>query len=260
VLGISRSSESGLLTELGQLGNLITVQPGSNISGQQAELPVTSEGMASRIAPVTGVACIASLSSTYVYRNPFIPAVQTSGIALTAADPALKATLGLTVAYGAFLNNATARYPAVVLGSEAASLLAIHSLARPAQVWIGGYWFTVTGILAPVPAASVLGSQTDAMAFIGFPTAEQYFACSWAWRRGPARRRRRDRQRYGHLRPRTPHRDRPAPPWAPPGHASRSSRPTEDSVRPDPAPGPQPPGLASHHHARARMTSVQHRR
>jgi putative ABC transport system permease protein len=176
VLGISQSSESGLLTELGQLGNLITVQPGSNISGQQTELPATAQGMVSRIGPVTSVAEIASLSSVYVYRSPFIPAVQTSGIALTAADPALRAILGAGLTRGAFLNNATARYPAVVLGSEAASLLGITSLTQPTQVWIGGHWFAVTGILDPVPAASVLGSQMNAMAFIGFPVAEQYFA------------------------------------------------------------------------------------
>jgi putative ABC transport system permease protein len=176
VLGISQSSESGLLTELGQLGNLITVQPGSTLSGQQAELPATARGMVSRIGPVTSVAQIASLSNVYVYRSPFIPAVQTSGIALTAADPALKTILGASLAHGAFLNNATARYPAVVLGSAAASLLGITTLTRPAQVWIGGHWFTVTGILNPVPAASVLGSQMNAMAFIGFPAAQQYFA------------------------------------------------------------------------------------
>jgi putative ABC transport system permease protein len=176
VLGISQSSESGLLTELGQLGNLIVVQPGSTVSGQQAELPAPAQAMVSRIGPVTSVAEIASLSSVYVYRSPFIPAVQTSGISLTAADPALKAILGASLTRGAFLNNATARYPAVVLGSEAASLLGITSLAHPTQVWIGGHWFTVTGILGPVPAASVLGSQMNAMAFIGFPVAEQYFA------------------------------------------------------------------------------------
>jgi putative ABC transport system permease protein len=176
VLGISQSSESGLLTELGQLGNLITVQPSSGITGQQAELPATAEGMVSRVGPVTSVAGIASLSDTYVYRSPFIPAVQTSGVALTAADPALTAILGAGLAHGAFLNPATARYPAVVLGAEAASLLGITNLAHPAQVWIGGHWFAVTGILDPVRAASVLGSQMNAMAFIGFPVAEQYFA------------------------------------------------------------------------------------
>jgi putative ABC transport system permease protein len=176
VLGISQSSESGLLTELGQLGNLITVQPGSTLSGQQAELPATAQGMVARIGPVTSVAQIASLTNVYAYRSPYIPAVQTSGIAVTAAGPALKAILGVRLAHGAFLNNATARYPAVVLGSEAASLLGITTLARPAQAWIGGHWFTVTGILAPLPAASILGAQMNAMAFIGFPVAEQYFA------------------------------------------------------------------------------------
>ena len=47
VLGISQSSKSGLLNELGQLGNLITVQPGNSAFGQPTELPVTAEGMVS---------------------------------------------------------------------------------------------------------------------------------------------------------------------------------------------------------------------
>jgi putative ABC transport system permease protein len=176
VLGISESSESGLLKELGQLGNLLTVQPASTAFGQQTELPVTSEGMVSRIGPVTGAAEIASISNTYVYRNPLIPAIDTSGISLTAADPYLPATLGITMAHGAFLNSATARYPAVVLGAEAASLLGIYNLAHPTQVWIGGYWFTVVGILSPVATSNPLVPTMDSMAFIGFPIAEQYFA------------------------------------------------------------------------------------
>src|ERR1700733_2177822 len=171
VLGISQSSKTGLLNELGQLGNLITVQPASTGTGQQAELPLTADGMVSRIGPVTGVTGIASLTGTYVYRNSLIPVIDTSGIALTAADPALPATLGATVAHGAFLNAATARYPAVGLGAETASRLGIRDVARPAQVWIGGHWFTVTGILQPVR----LLTQMDSMAFIGFPIAGQYF-------------------------------------------------------------------------------------
>ena len=172
VLGISESSESGLLGELGQLGNLITVQPGGNGPGQQAELPVTAEGMVSRIGPVTGVAQTGTIAGTYVYRNPLIPAIDTNGIALTAASPALKATVGATLAHGGFLNAATVRYPAVVLGAEAASLLGIANLAHPAQVWIGGHWFTVVGILNPITQETAM----DSMAFIGFPVAEQYFA------------------------------------------------------------------------------------
>jgi putative ABC transport system permease protein len=173
VLGISQSSESLLLAELGRLGNLLTVQAGNNASGQQTELPDTAGGMVSRIGPVIGVAQIAAISSVYVYRTPFIPAVQTSGIALTAAAPgALPATVGTSMAHGRFLNAATARYPAVVLGAEAASLLGIQNLAHPPQVWIGGHWFTVTGIMHPVP----LQTTMDSMAFIGFPIAEQDFA------------------------------------------------------------------------------------
>jgi putative ABC transport system permease protein len=171
VLGISQSSKSGLLDELGRLGNLITVQPTNTAFGQQTELPLTAEGMVSRIAPVTNVTEIASISDTYVYRNSFVPAIDTNGISLTATDANLPATLGATIAHGTFLNAATARYPAVVLGAEAATLLGINDLADPTQVWIGGHWFTVVGILKPVE----LVSQMDAMAFIGFPVAEQYF-------------------------------------------------------------------------------------
>ena len=172
VLGISQSSKTGLLTELGQLGNLLTVQPQSTAFGQQTELPTTSEGMVSRIGPVTGVTEIGNIANVYVYRNSLVPASDTSGISLTAADAALPATLGATLAHGTFLNAATARYPAVVLGAEAARLLGIRNLAQPAQVLIGGHWFTAVGILNPVPRQTPM----DAMAFIGFPVAERDFA------------------------------------------------------------------------------------
>jgi putative ABC transport system permease protein len=171
VLGISQSSKSNLLNELGRLGNLITVQPASTAFGQPTELPTTSEGMVSRIGPVTNVAEIGSISNTYVYRSSLVPTIDTSGISLTATDASLPGTLGASLAHGTFLNAATARYPAVVLGAEAAGLLGIDDLANPTQVWIGGHWFTVVGILNRVE----LVSQMDSMAFIGFPIAEQYF-------------------------------------------------------------------------------------
>ena len=171
VLGISQSSKSDLLSELGRLGNLLTVGPASTALGQPTELPTTSEGMVSRVGPVTDVTEIASLQNVYVYRSSFVPAVDTDGISLTATDAAFPATLGAGLAHGAFLNAATARYPAVVLGAEAASLLGIDNLSHPTQVWIGGHWFTVVGILDPVE----LVSQLDSTAFIGFPIAERYF-------------------------------------------------------------------------------------
>ena len=65
---------------------------------------------------------------------------------MTATDAALPATLGAALAHGTFLNAATAHFPTVVLGAEAAKLLGINNLAAPTQVWIGGHWFTVIGI------------------------------------------------------------------------------------------------------------------
>lgn len=171
VLGISQSSKSGLLAELGRLGNLLSVQAGQSAFGQQSELPITAEGMVSRIAPVTNVTEIASVSNAHVYRNPYVPPINTNGISVTATDSSLPATLGATVAHGTFLNAATARYPTVVLGAEAAKLLGIHDLSSPTQVWLGGQWFTVVGILKPVE----LVTQVDSMALIGFPVAEKYF-------------------------------------------------------------------------------------
>ncbi len=170
VLGISQSSKSGLLAELGQLGNLLTVQAGQSAFGQSTELPVTAEGMVSRIAPVTNVTEIATVNAN-IYRNSFVPAIDTGGIAVTATDSTLPATLGASLAQGTFLNAATARYPAVVLGADAAAILGITDLSNPTQVWLGDHWFTVVGILKPVE----LVSQIDSAAFIGFPIAEQYF-------------------------------------------------------------------------------------
>jgi putative ABC transport system permease protein len=172
VLGISQTSKASLLAQLGELGNLATVQPSSALSGQPAELPTTAQGMAARIGPVTSVASTGEISGVNVYRSPYVPAINTSGIVVTAASPTLPATVGAKMTRGTFLNPATARYPAVVLGSETASLLGIDSLANRPQVWLGGHWFTVTGILGNVP----LQSPMDTMAFIGFAVAEQYFA------------------------------------------------------------------------------------
>jgi putative ABC transport system permease protein len=171
VLGISQSSKSGLLAELGRLGNLLSVQAGQNQFGQSTELPDTAEGMVSRIGPVTDVTELGAVSSVYVYSNSYVPAIDTGGISVTATDASLPATLGAVVAHGTFLNAATARYPAVVLGAEAAQILGVSNLDHPVQVWLGGHWFTVVGVLAPVE----LVSQIDSAALIGFPIAQQYF-------------------------------------------------------------------------------------
>jgi putative ABC transport system permease protein len=69
--------------------------------------------------------------------------------------------------HGAFLNTATARFPSVVLGSDAAVVLGIPDLSAPVQVDISEHSFTVVGILAPTPLTPAL----DQSVFVGFPIA-----------------------------------------------------------------------------------------
>jgi putative ABC transport system permease protein len=73
------------------------------------------------------------------------------------------------MASGVFLTVATARYPAVVLGYEAARSLGITEAAG--QVWLGGRWYTVIGILRRVE----LAPEIDRAALIGFPIAAADF-------------------------------------------------------------------------------------
>ena len=172
VLGISQSSKSGLLNELGQLGNLLTVQASEHRlrSADRAAHHRRGNGGAHR----TGHERDRDRRHLQYLRVPQLRSCRASTPTASRSPPPtphLPATLGASVAHGTFLNAATAHFPAVVLGAETASLLGIENLAHPTQVWIGGYWFTVVGILNPVQ----LVSQMDSMAFIGFPIAEQYF-------------------------------------------------------------------------------------
>ena len=173
VLGITRSSQSALLAEIDQLGtNLLTVTNGQTVGGQEAELPVTAIPMIRRIAGVEQAAPTAVLANARVYRSDRIPVYDTGGLAARAADPALLAVLGGTLRQGTFLNAAEARYPVTILGYQAAQSLGIADLGTeagtgPPRVLIGARWFTVAGILNPLP----LAPEIDRSALVGFPVA-----------------------------------------------------------------------------------------
>jgi putative ABC transport system permease protein len=172
VVGISASSRADLLAQLDDLGtNLLQVQPGSTLFGDDAELPVTAPDMIRRIGPVTSAAATRTVDGATVRRTDLIPADQSGGIAVVATEPNLLETVGGTVATGTFLNDATATVPAVVLGSEAASRLGIDDLAGDPLVYVGGHWFRVVGILDPVP----LGPDIDRSALVGYPVAQALF-------------------------------------------------------------------------------------
>ena len=105
-----------------------------------------------------------------VRRNPYVDEAETGGISVVAADPSLRATVGATLRRGTFLNAATGRYPAVVLGAEAAATLGIDDAG--ARVWLGERWFTVIGILEPGRRSR---RRLDTTALIGFAVAERLF-------------------------------------------------------------------------------------
>ncbi|MEH0985971.1 ABC transporter permease [Micromonospora sp. CPCC 205556] len=171
VVGISSSSRADLDRTLDALGtNLLTVSPGNTLFGDEAELPTESVAMIGRIGPVTEVSATGQVPDAPVYRSDRIPAAETGGIATRAARLELPHTVGAALASGTWLNEATARYPAVVLGSTAARRLGLGAAGADVQVSIGGRWFTVVGILAPVP----LAPELDASALVGWPAAATY--------------------------------------------------------------------------------------
>src|SRR5262249_5780688 len=157
VVGVASSSRESLNRQLAALGtNLLRVSPGQDLLGGQAHLPAAAAGMIGRIPPVTAVTATPALPNIHLYRSDLIPAHRYGSLAVLAAQTDLPATVGARLASGAWLNPATARYPAVVLGAAAARRLGVPRATPAAQVWLGGHWFTVTGILRPVPLAPQL--------------------------------------------------------------------------------------------------------
>src|SRR5450755_1374582 len=147
VLGISASSKANLLAQLGAEGNLLTVTAGQSIDGSPAPLPLTAEPMIARIPPVESVTAIGYVPGATVRRTAVVPAIDSGGISVLAAQPGLLGTLGGSVAAGTFLNAATVRYPAVVLGAVAAQTLGINQVRSATQVYLADRYFTVIGIL-----------------------------------------------------------------------------------------------------------------
>jgi putative ABC transport system permease protein len=165
VVGISASSRAELDRTLRRLGtNLLTVVPGETVSGGEAFLPPESVGMIGRIGPVESVSAIAELDAS-VYRNDRVPVGETGSIAVLAADLRLIGTVGAAVGAGSWLTPATATYPGVVLGATAARRLDLPRVGM--RVWLGGEWYTVVGILDPVP----LAPELDSAALVGWSSA-----------------------------------------------------------------------------------------
>jgi putative ABC transport system permease protein len=174
VLGLSSSSQAGLLAQIDRLGtNLLTVTNGQGLTGKTAELPLVAPSMIARIEPVMSVAETAKLSAT-VYRSPVIPAIDTNALTVEAASVNLLTSLGVHVIEGSYLNAATAGEPVAVLGFTAAQRLGIDRLYAGERIWVGDQWFYLAGVLGPAE----LTPEIESSVLVGFPAAEKYLASS----------------------------------------------------------------------------------
>jgi len=172
VLAISETSKADLLEQIEELGtNLLTVGPGESFFGEETKLPAAAAGRIRLLGSVESAAAVTTVEGATVRRSSYVPAEVTGGIVVDAADSELLATLEGTTASGRFLDRATERYPAIVLGAKAAKRLGIRSVAGNVQVYVSGRLFTVVGILEPLP----LVPELDSSALVGYPVAARLF-------------------------------------------------------------------------------------
>ncbi|GLZ14995.1 ABC transporter permease [Actinomadura sp. NBRC 104425] len=170
VLGLSASSQAGLLAQIDQLGtNLLTVTNGKDLSGEETKLPKEAPGMIRRIGPVQQVQYTGVVDAK-VYRSPLIPKVNTNAITVAATSLGLPEAVRTSVAQGRFLNAATAEQAVAVLGSTAAKRLGIDRINQGQRISVGGEWFYIAGILK----SATLAPEVDSSILIGFPAAQRF--------------------------------------------------------------------------------------
>lgn len=170
VLGLSSSSQAGLLAEIDRLGtNLLTVEAGQSLTGGEAKLPRDAPARITHLDDVHQVAHTALVKDAKVYRSSLIPVTNSGGLQVRATSLDLLSVLGTGVARGSWLNEGTAGQPVAVLGSAAAKQLGIDRVHHEHRIWLSGQWFNIAGILRPSP----LAPDVDLSAWIGYPTAQR---------------------------------------------------------------------------------------
>jgi putative ABC transport system permease protein len=169
VVGISSSSRAEVDRRLDALGtNMLRVAPGQATDGTTTRLPEESVAMIRSIGPVRQVAATGEVKGAAVYRNEHIPVGRTGSVTVAAAGSELLPAVGGEVQTGRWLREATEEYPAVVLGAQAARRLDVWTPGT--RLWLGGKWFSLVGVLEPVP----LAPEIDGSALVGWEAARTY--------------------------------------------------------------------------------------
>ncbi|WP_274917598.1 ABC transporter permease [Streptomyces sp. WZ-12] len=165
VTGISSSNQAHLLERLDRLGsNVITVGPGKDTDQKKVPLPPEAEKMLANIAPVQRVTATGD-TTAHVYRSDLVPTEQNGSIAVEAARLSLPDVLHAQLRSGRWLDTASQHLPVTVLGDQAAGRLGISTPGQ--EVWLGGQWYAVIGILQP----NELIPDLDTSALVGWPQA-----------------------------------------------------------------------------------------
>lgn len=174
VTGIPASSQRALNVQLAALGtNLLRAQPQPN-QRPPVLLPPEAAKMAARIGPVSRTSAVAN-THTIVRRSDRTDPNDGLGLSVLASRNDLLPTVNGRVRSGRFLSPSTDRLPTVVLGHQAAARLGIPRIVpgqQAPQVIIDQTWFSVIGILDPIPLAEDL----DRSVLVGWQTAKQELA------------------------------------------------------------------------------------
>ncbi|MEU8113155.1 ABC transporter permease [Micromonospora sp. NPDC048947] len=169
VVGIPASSQRDLMDQLSALGtNLLRVEPVPD-QNPPVLLPEDAAAMVSRIGPVQTASAVAN-THTAVRRNDLLDRYDTSGLTVLASRPDLLGTVNGRIRSGRALDAGSAQLPTAVLGYVAASRLGFATVdpRQPPQVFIGERWFTVIGILDPLP----LSPDLDRSVLVGWDAAK----------------------------------------------------------------------------------------
>lgn len=179
VVGISTSSRAELDQMLSRLGtNLLRVEPGESMMGEEARLPAESVPMVRRIGPVEEAASIGVVPGARAFRSDQVPTFEHGGLSVAAADEELLRTVGASMAAGRWLSAATDGLPVAVLGAQAAEHLGVTRPDSRTVVTVAGQQLSVGGVLDPVELAPEIDSSvlvgkqvaTDLLGWQGDPT------------------------------------------------------------------------------------------
>ncbi|GLY16688.1 ABC transporter permease [Kineosporia rhizophila] len=168
VTAVPASSRQALDEELSALGtDRLQAAPAPD-QDPPVQLPAEAADMVARIGPVTHASAVGDWGLRVTRTDRTGPGDFNALAVLAARTDLLQAVEG-TVREGKFLDPATAAYPTAVLGKVAADRLGFSQVGvdEPARVFVGGRWFTVIGILDPVP----LSAELDRAVMVGWPVA-----------------------------------------------------------------------------------------